>query len=193
MQCNSAQKRPSPVYFEQSSAALLAILPLERPMWKSEIKPGTEYAIREQPSAPYQRIKVLEHIRGSKWKVKWIDPNPGLVDFIESKMIIVRWRELKALLKDEARERELREYDKKAGHKEGSPVALAVDEVIGATNETLGDQESVARLQARAGLNPPRHAQPCLRRAARARTRLLRGGAGDGVGERGRQGERVGT
>jgi hypothetical protein len=51
---------------------------------KSEIKPRTDYAFREKrvPGAPFQRVRVIEHIRGNKWKAEWIDPNPGLVHYV---------------------------------------------------------------------------------------------------------------
>ena len=56
-------------------------------MLKAEIQPGEAYAIREirSPGTPLQHIRILQHVRGSKWKAEWIDPNPGLVDYVESK------------------------------------------------------------------------------------------------------------
>ena len=55
-------------------------------MLKSEIRAGIEYALREKrvPGTPFQRVRVIEHIRGNKWRVEWIDPNPGLVHYVES-------------------------------------------------------------------------------------------------------------
>lgn len=55
-------------------------------MLKSEIKPGVEYALREKrvPGSPFQRVRIIGHLRGNKWKAEWIDPNPGLTDYIES-------------------------------------------------------------------------------------------------------------
>lgn len=49
-------------------------------MIKSEIKPGKEYGFREKrgPGVPLQRVKVIEHVRGNKWKVERAEPNPGL-------------------------------------------------------------------------------------------------------------------
>jgi hypothetical protein len=51
-------------------------------MDKFNIAPGQEYAVRERPAAglPFERVRVLERIRRNKWKARWIDPNPGLVD-----------------------------------------------------------------------------------------------------------------
>ena len=72
-------------------------------MDKSQITPGAECAIREPVAVgvEFQRVKVLERVRGAKWRVEWIDPNPGLVDFTESRNIIVAWQERKEFLRDE--------------------------------------------------------------------------------------------
>ena len=42
------------------------------PMLKTEIKPGAHYAFREKrkPGTPFERVKVLEHTRGNKWKAE---------------------------------------------------------------------------------------------------------------------------
>ena len=73
-------------------------------MQKSEIKPRTDYALREKriPGAPLQRVRVLEHIRGNKWKAEWIEPHPGLIDYVESGQLVALWREHKAFSKEEA-------------------------------------------------------------------------------------------
>ena len=67
-------------------------------MSKSEIKPGLEYAMREKrlPGTPFQRIKIVEHIRGNRWKAEWIEPNPGLIHYVESGQLIVPWKGHKA-------------------------------------------------------------------------------------------------
>ena len=61
-------------------------------MLKSEIKPRTEYAMREKrtPGTPSQRVRIIEHVRGNKWKPEWIDPNPGLIHYVE----FLRYRSL---------------------------------------------------------------------------------------------------
>lgn len=61
-------------------------------MQKSEIKVGEEYALREvlNRDNPFQPVKIIEYIRRNKWRAQWIDPNPGLMDYIESKHLIVR-------------------------------------------------------------------------------------------------------
>ena len=55
-------------------------------MLKSEIPPDIEYALRERPTIrdPFQHVRIIEHVRRSKWKGKWVEPNPGLVDYVES-------------------------------------------------------------------------------------------------------------
>lgn len=55
-------------------------------MWKAHIKPNAEYALREKRAigTPFQHVRVIQHIRGNKWKVEWIDPNPGLVVFAQN-------------------------------------------------------------------------------------------------------------
>ncbi len=64
-------------------------------MNKGAIKLGTEYAFREKriSAAPLQRIRILQHIRQNKWKAEWIEPNPGLTDYVESSQIVVPWKE----------------------------------------------------------------------------------------------------
>jgi hypothetical protein len=41
-------------------------------MLKSEINPRTDYALREKraPNAPLQRVRIVEHIRGNKWRAE---------------------------------------------------------------------------------------------------------------------------
>jgi hypothetical protein len=48
-------------------------------MWKSGIKVGAEYAMREKRGrgVPLQRVRILEHARGNKWKAEWIARIPG--------------------------------------------------------------------------------------------------------------------
>ncbi len=108
-------------------------------MQKSEIKVGEEYALREprNPNEPLQRVKILQHVRGNKWKAEWIETNQGLVDYVESQHLLVRWKGLKAFLRDEERARQLQEDNKRQGYKEGSPLANVLYEVF----EAVGEQE----------------------------------------------------
>jgi hypothetical protein len=47
---------------------------------KPDIKADAEYALREKrgPGVPLQRVRVIVYVRRNKWKVEWIDPNPGV-------------------------------------------------------------------------------------------------------------------
>ena len=49
----------------------------------SNLAGPTKY-LKELPGVPFQRVRVIEHVRRNKWKVEWIDPDPGLVDYVES-------------------------------------------------------------------------------------------------------------
>jgi hypothetical protein len=79
-------------------------------MLKAQIEPGVEYAFREHPAPgiPFQRVRIIRHARGSKWRMEWIDPSPGLVDYADSGQLIVRWKDHKAFLKEEANQKSLR-------------------------------------------------------------------------------------
>lgn len=133
-------------------------------MQKAEIKVGEEYAIREpaKKGVEFQRVKALEFVRGNKWKVEWVDPNPGLVDYLASKNFIVAWRERTAFLRDEKRAEELARANEAAGFPgDEHPLARAVDVVL----DTVGDRDvhcyrgvlnsngdALDRLAARAGV-----------------------------------------
>jgi hypothetical protein len=106
-------------------------------MQKTEIKVGEEYALRETQKAddPFQHVKILQHVRGKKWRAEWIDPNPGLVDYVESQQLIVRWKGRQAFLRDEDQARRLQEDNKRQGYKEDSPLANVLYEVFEATGE----------------------------------------------------------
>jgi hypothetical protein len=134
---------------------------LERMMLKSEIKPGTDYAVRERRTrgTPFQRVRIIEHVRGNKWKAKWIDPNPGLIDYIESGQLIVSWKGHKAFLKQEASEAQLREHNTRHGYThKNSPVITALEQVFESVGDgvgfrdgsVVGSPEAIARLRARA-------------------------------------------
>ena len=112
-------------------------------MQKSEIKLGEEYLLREarSPDTAIQRVRVLQHVRGKKWKAEWIEPNPGLVDYVESQNLLVRWKDRKAYLQDEERDRRLREHNEQVGYVKESPITRAVEEVF----ESMGDEVSVYR------------------------------------------------
>lgn len=129
--------RPA-VHF-QSKAGLKAV------MDKSNIIAGGEYGIREKRTSgtPLERVRVLQHIRRNKWKAKWIEPNPGLIDYVESAQIVVPWKEHKAFLKDEENAQRLADQNQRDGYKEGSPIALAVEQVFESVGESLDCQRGV--------------------------------------------------
>jgi hypothetical protein len=133
-------------------------------MQKSEIQVGQEYALREErnPQAPLQRVKIIQHMRGKKWKVEWIDPNPGLVDYIESKNLIVRWKDRKAFLQDEDKSRQLREDNERHSFDNDSPLDCAVTQVFESIGEKdlsyyrgvfSGRPDALERVKDRAGLD----------------------------------------
>ena len=133
-------------------------------MLKSDIKPGTEYAMREKrlSGAPVQHVRVLEHLRGNKWKAEWIEPNPGLVHYVESGHLIAPWKGLKRFLKEESDAERMREHNERQGHRGRSPVDVALIEVF----ETVGEEvrfdhgslsglpEAIGRVKIRAGMDP---------------------------------------
>jgi hypothetical protein len=109
-------------------------------MLKAAIKSGVEYAFREKRgiSKPVERVKILKHIRGNKWQAEWVDPNPGLVHFVESSQLLVRWRELKAFLKEEAAADELRRHNAEVGWRHDSPL----DNALSCVFDSVGDEVS---------------------------------------------------
>jgi hypothetical protein len=112
-------------------------------MLKGQIKPGVEYAFREQraPGTLFQRVRIIQHTRGSKWRAEWIDPSPGLVDYVDSGQLIVPWKEHKRFLREEANQESLRNHNEKLGYDENSPIAKALYEVF----ESVGDQVTFYR------------------------------------------------
>jgi len=137
------------------------------PMLKTEIKPGAHYAFREKrkPGTPFERVKVLEHTRGNKWKAEWIEPNPGLVHYVESGQLIAPWKEHRAVLKEEADRQRIDEYNDKQGYIFKSPITNALSEVFESVGEEvtfwsgcLSDKpEAIDRLKMRIGLKPGQH------------------------------------
>jgi hypothetical protein len=129
-------------------------------MEKAEIVIGEEYAIREKRimGSPFQRVKILEHIRHNKWKAKWVDPNPGLIDYVESTQIIISWRHHKAFLRDEENAVGISERNRREGYKAGSPIAEAVfqvfeemgDDIMCRGDDISGSPEAFSRILVRA-------------------------------------------
>lgn len=133
-------------------------------MLKGEIKAGTHYAIREKrvPGTPLQHVRIIEHVRGNKWQAEWIEPNPGLVDYVESGHLIVRWKEHKAFLRDEARAEELQKHAHEHGGRHDSPVVRALEQIFESAGDGVqfnqgvlsGTPEAIERVKMRSGFDP---------------------------------------
>jgi hypothetical protein len=129
---------------------------------KSEIIPNKEYAARERrmKGAAIQHVRVLAHVRGNKWKVEWIDPNPGLVDYLESGQLIAPWKERRAFLKEELNREQLSEHNLRHGYVHGeAPLESAVQQVFESVGDDIhfhkgslsGTPDALGRLATRAG------------------------------------------
>ena len=138
-------------------------------MQKAEITAGKEYAFREKrkPGVPFQRVRIIEHLRGNKWKAEWIDPNPGLIHYVESSQLIVAWKDHKAFLREEENEARLCEHNFRVGYECDSPVDNALSEVFESVGDGVsfyrgtlrGTVEAFERVRMRAGV-PPGESSP---------------------------------
>lgn len=108
-------------------------------MQKKDIVPGETYAVREGglEGAPLQQVRALEHIRRDKWRVEWIEPNRGLIDFVKSGAIVCPWSERKAFLRDEQNHTSLVRERERSWPGHDHPVAEAVDVIFEATGESV--------------------------------------------------------
>jgi hypothetical protein len=132
-------------------------------MLTAQIEPGKEYAFREKrgPGQPLQRVKTIAHIRRNKWKAEWIDPNPGLVDYVESGQLVALWKDARHLLKEEGDAERLRRHNLEHGYSRGSPLEGAIQVVLESAGEQiyvqggvlLGSPDAVDRVRSRAGLS----------------------------------------
>jgi hypothetical protein len=130
---------------------------------KTAIIVGKDYAFRERriTGSPFQRVRVLQHIRGNKWKTQWVEPNPGLTDYITSGQIIVIWQDHKAFLKDEANSIRLAEINKRDGFERDSPIIEAIEQVFDSMADDIscyrdtvsGTRDAFARIKTRAKYN----------------------------------------
>jgi hypothetical protein len=137
-------------------------------MEKSAIKLGSEYGFRERPNLParagipLQRVRVLENVRKNKWKAQWIEPNTGLVDYVESRQLVVPWKQRYAFLREEAAAQRLREHNQRCGYEENSPITDAVEQVLASAGGGVsfykgvlaGSSDALARFKVRIGRNP---------------------------------------
>ncbi len=60
-------------------------------MDQADIVLGAGYAIREpvREGVEFQYVRIVAKVRSGRWKAEWIDPNPGLVDYVKSANVIV--------------------------------------------------------------------------------------------------------
>jgi hypothetical protein len=137
-------------------------------MVKLEIRSGTHYAYREKrtPGSPFDRVKVIEHVRANKWKVEWVNPNPGLIDYVESVQLVAPWKEHKKVLKEENDRALMEEHNLKAGYVLKSPITNALSEIFESVGDEItfwggslrGKPEAIDRLKARVGQPPGKYA-----------------------------------
>jgi hypothetical protein len=137
-------------------------------MLKSEIKTGKDYAYRERckQNDPLQRVRIIENVRGNKWKVEWIDPNPGLIDYVESRCLVVPWKDHRAYLRDDESKRQLLEDNKRHNFDKESPLDNVLHSVFDSVGEhnlsydsgvLSGKKDALERIMVRAKLNPDEH------------------------------------
>ncbi len=133
-------------------------------MQRADIIIGEEYGLREnrQLGAPLQRIRIVQHVRGTKWRAEWVEPNPGLVDYVDGRTLLVRWSESAAFIADESSERCVREHIRANGYDEESPVAGALYTVFEAAGDKVqfyggqlnGPPDALVRVRIRASIDP---------------------------------------
>ncbi len=113
------------------------MLYLSSRMQRADIIVGEEYGLREnrQLDAPLQRVRIVQHVRGQKWRAEWVEPNPGLLDYVDGRTLLVRWRDSDAFLADERAELRLRKDNDANAYDEESPVAGALCAVFEATGD----------------------------------------------------------
>lgn len=121
------------------------------------------YALREpaREGEPLQHVKVLEKVRSGRWKVEWIEPNPGLVDYVRSRNLVCAWKDRRALLRDEENEQRLTLHVADHWPGDDSALARALDTVMESTGEfgcnvhrgvLTAEPETLQRLTDRAGI-----------------------------------------
>ncbi len=129
-------------------------------MHKPDIAPDGQYALREKRSAPIQQVRIIEHVRGNRWRAEWIDPNPGLVHYVESGHLLCLWKQLKAFLREESDADRLKQHNVECGWERESPVDSALYVVYENAGDTLSyyrgvlssKPEPLERLKTRAGI-----------------------------------------
>lgn len=105
-------------------------------MQSIDIHLGKDYGYRDVPKhrVELQRVKVLEKVR-AKWKVEWVDPHPGLQDYVKSAQLVVPWGKRREFLKDEENWDRLVEVCSQSWPGHEHPLNEAVDLIIASTGE----------------------------------------------------------
>jgi hypothetical protein len=105
---------------------------------RDEIRVGAEYAFRNMPRRreKFERVRVLGAARG-KWRVEWIEPNPGLTDYVPSAKLIVPWQEQGKFLRDEKHQEALVAHSSRSWPGSEHPLERAVDDVLTSTGESF--------------------------------------------------------
>lgn len=82
-------------------------------MYRTEIKVGRDYALRDKPADAPVRVRVHSKApRGGQWRVEHLTGDlQGLQEWRPSRVLLCTWEELKAVLRDEQRAQRLRELE----------------------------------------------------------------------------------
>lgn len=131
-------------------------------MQRADIILGEEYAYREGRSGPLERIRIVQPVRGNKWKAEWINPNPGLIDYVDGRALLVRWADSDAFLADERADLRLREDNEAQRYDDDSPLAGALYTVFDAAGDQVrfyrgdlsGPPDALERVRSRAQIDP---------------------------------------
>lgn len=136
-------------------------------MDKNNIKTGKHYAIREHAGDELQHVKILELVRSGKWRAEWVEPNPGLVDYLRSRDVVVEWSDRRAFLRDERSAQALAaSIERSEFPGDQHPLDLAVSLVLDASGERSVyahkgvlhfERDAIERVAARAGIDVPEH------------------------------------
>lgn len=129
------------------------------------IHQGREYGYGETPRRQddLQKVRVAEKVR-SKWKVEWIESNPGLTDYVKSVNLVVPWGERRTFLRDEGAWGRLVSTCRETWPGHDHPLADAAETVFDAMGEAIGigsngvtsaSQDVLQRLGARIGAEIP--------------------------------------
>jgi hypothetical protein len=71
------------------------------------------------------------------WKVEWVDPNPGLREYVKSANIIVPWSDRRPFLRDEPSWDRLVDASDRSWPGAEHPLCDAVDTVLASTGEAV--------------------------------------------------------